>query len=244
MSMDGRTRTLLVCRDVTERVALEHELLDVATREQAHLAHDLHDGLGQQLTGLSLFLRGLTNQIVRELPTHAEDFERVNDLVSKSIEDTRRLASGLSPISIERAGLAGALTALSAQAKELYGLQVILAIDPLFHTPLDNRLASQLYRIVQEATSNVARHAHASLLTISVQLADKVLILTVADDGIGLAELPEASDPTTGLGLRIMRYRAERIGGKFQIDRRSPQGTTIRVACPLRVQIDDLREDS
>jgi signal transduction histidine kinase len=200
--------------------------------------------LGQQLTGLALFLRGLTNQIVRELPAHAEDFERINDLVSKSIEDTRRLARGLSPIAVERAGLAGALTALSAQAKELYGLQVILAIDPLFHTPIETRVASHLYRIVQEATSNVARHAHARLLTISVQLSDTVLILTVADDGIGLTELPQANDRTTGLGLRIMRYRAERIGGTFQIARRSPQGTVIRVSCPLWVEIDDARQDA
>jgi signal transduction histidine kinase len=121
---------------------------------------------------------------------------------------------------------------------------VILAIDPLFHTPIETRVASHLYRIVQEATSNVARHAHARLLTISVQLADTVLILTVADDGIGLAELPQASDRTTGLGLRIMRYRAERIGGTFQIARRSPQGTAIRVSCPLWVEIDGARQDA
>jgi len=241
---DGHLRTLLVCRDVTERVALEHELLDVATREQAHLAQELHDGLGQQLAGLALFLRGLADQVVRESPAHAGDFERANGLVSKSIEDTRRLASGLSPIAIERAGLACALTALSVQAKELYGLQVIMEIDPLFHTPLETRVASQLYRIVQEATSNVARHAHATLLKIDVHLAETALILTIADDGIGMTELPQASDRTAGLGLRIMRYRAERIGGSFQIERRSPQGTVIRVSCPLGVEIDDARQDS
>jgi signal transduction histidine kinase len=84
ISMDGHVRTLLVCRDVTERLMSEHELMDVASREQAHLAQDLHDGLGQQLTGIALFLRGLGTQIVRELPAHAEDFERVNALVSKS----------------------------------------------------------------------------------------------------------------------------------------------------------------
>jgi diguanylate cyclase (GGDEF)-like protein/PAS domain S-box-containing protein len=117
ISMDGHFSTVLVCRDVTERVTLEHELLDVASREQAHLAHDLHDGLGQQLTGIALLLRGLGDQIVRESPAHAEDFERIGALVTKSIEDMRRLASGMSPIAIERAGLAGALIALSAHAK-------------------------------------------------------------------------------------------------------------------------------
>jgi diguanylate cyclase (GGDEF)-like protein/PAS domain S-box-containing protein len=232
-SMDRQLSTLLVCRDVTERVTLEQELLDVATRERAHLAHDLHDGLGQQLTGIALFLRGLAKQVVRELPAHAQDFERIDQLVSKSIEDMRGLAGGMLPIAVERAGLAGALTALSTQAKELYGLQVALEIDPLLHTPIELHVASELYRIVQEATCNVARHARATLLKISVQFADSKLNLIIADDGIGLAESPPASDRATGLGLRIMRYRAERLGGTFQIDRRSPQGTAIRVSCPL-----------
>lgn len=233
MTVDGRTGTLLVCRDVTERVTLEHELLDVASREQAHLAHDLHDGLGQQLTGIALFLRGLGNQVVGEFPAYGVDFERINALVSKSIEDTRRLASGMSPIAVERAGLADALTALSAQARELYGLRVVLEIDSLARTPIESEAASQLYRIAQEATCNVARHAHATLLSIAVRLEDSQLNLTITDDGVGLTELPQTTRRTTGLGLRIMRYRAERIGGTFHIDRRTPHGTAIRVSCPL-----------
>ncbi len=235
--MNDQMMTLMVCRDVTDRLTLEHELLDVASREQAHLAYDLHDGLGQQLTGIALFIRGLGNQIARELPAHAEDFEKVNALVSKSIEDTRRLASGMSPIVVERAGLAGALTALSAQAKDLYGLQVELEIDPLFHTAIESGVASHLYRIVQEAMSNVARHAHAKVLKIAVQIADSELTLSIADDGIGLTESPLATDRAAGgLGLRIMRYRAQRVGGTFRIDRCSPRGTAIRVSCPLGVR--------
>jgi diguanylate cyclase (GGDEF)-like protein/PAS domain S-box-containing protein len=186
ISMGDQMRTLLVCRDVTARVTVEHELLDVAAREQAHLAHDLHDGLGQQLTGIALLLRGLGDHIVRELPAHALEFERIGTLVSKSIEDMRRLATGMSPIAVERAGLADALTALSAQAKELYGLQVVLEIDPLVSTPIDSQVASQLYRIVQEAVSNVARHAHATLVQVIAQIEDLELTLTIADNGIGL----------------------------------------------------------
>jgi diguanylate cyclase (GGDEF)-like protein/PAS domain S-box-containing protein len=233
MTMDGHNGTSLVCRDVTERVTLEHEILDVATREQVHLAHDLHDGLGQQLTGIAFFLQGLGNKIVRELPARAHDFEQIGAMVSKSIDDMHRLVGGMSPIAIERAGLADALTALSAQAKELYGLQVVLQIEPLRHTPIETHIATELYRIVQEATCNVARHARASLLRISAHLAGSMLNLTIADDGIGLAESPQASSRAAGLGLRIMRYRAERIGGIFEIDRRSPHGTAIRVSCPI-----------
>jgi two-component system sensor kinase FixL len=234
MSMDGHMMTLMVCRDVTERLTLEQELLDVASREQAHLAYDLHDGLGQQLTGIALSIRGLANQIVLKLPAHAEEFEQINALVSRSIEDTRRLASGMSPIAVEQAGLAGALTALSVQAKDLYGLEVELEIDPLFQAAIDNRVASHLYRIAQEATSNVARHAHATHLKVAVQISDSELCLTVTDDGVGLTEATHASGCAQGLGLRIMRYRAQRVGGTFRIDRCSPHGTAIRVSCPTK----------
>ncbi len=243
MTMNGRTGTELVCRDVTARVTLEHELLDVATRERAHLAHDLHDGLGQQLTAIALLLRGLGNQVVREWPAHAEDFERIDALVSKSIEDMRRLARGMSAIAVEHAGLAGSLTALSAQAKELYGLHVVLEIDPRLHRPIGSHVVSELYSIVQEAACNVARHARATILNISLQIADSKLEMTIADNGIGMADLPRASDHMTGLGLRIMRYRAERIGGTFQIDRNSPQGTAIKVSCPLRMVNDNGRQE-
>ena len=242
ISMDGQKRTLFVCRDMTERLMLEHELLDVASREQAHLAHDLHDGLGQELTGIALLLRGLSNQIVRELPAHAADFERINALVSKSIEETRRLATGMSPFAVEQAGLGGALSTLSAQARELHGLHVVLEIEPLLHTQIENRVASQLYRIVQEAVNNVARHAHATILTITAQCVGSELIITIADDGLGLTAPPQASDRVTGMGLRIMRYRAEQIGWTFRIDRCSPHGTAIRVSCPLKEEIGSIRQ--
>jgi signal transduction histidine kinase len=96
---------------------------------------------------------------------------------------------------------------------------------------------SRLFTTIQP-TSNVARHAHATLLTIAVQFTDSTLHLTIIDDGIGLAELPQTTGRATGLtrlGLRIMRYRAERIGGAFQIDRRTPHGTAIRVSCPSSI---------
>ncbi len=230
--MYGRGGTQLVCRDVTERVTLEHELLDVATREQTRLAHDLHDGLGQQLTGIALYLRGLGSQMAREMPAHAADFARLEGLVAKAIEDTHRLASGMSPLAVGREGLASALTALSAQAREPYGLRVVLDIDSLIDAPIETQVASQLYRIVQEATSNAARHARATSIEIAVQLAEPGFTLIIADDGIGMAESLQSSGRAAGLGLRIMRYRAERIGGTFQIERRSP-GTAIRVSFPL-----------
>lgn len=234
MSVDGHPGTLLMCRDITDRLALENEVLDAVIREQARFAHDLHDGLGQQLTGISYFLRALSNKLVRQLPAVAEDFEEISALVSKSIEDTRRIASGMSPVAIEQQGFAQALAALAAHAQELYRLHVTVDIDPLYQLPLDSRVATHLYRVVQEALGNVARHAHATLVAITAQINQSELSLSIIDDGIGPPAKSAAGARAGGLGFRIMRYRAQRIGGVFRVDRALPRGTAIVVSCPLR----------
>ncbi len=236
MLLDDQTVTLLVCRDITERMALEDEVLNVSSREQARLAHDLHDGLGQQLTGLSLFVRGLANQVIAKYPKYKHDFDRIEALVKKSIEDTRRLAAGMSTIAIEGWGLTEALFALGVQARELYELKVVTSLEALQGVHVEPRIATHLYRIVQEAISNVARHAHATTLTIEAQILCSELQLTIADDGTGFAEVPAMRGHAEGLGLRIMRYRAQRIGGTFRLEPKMPRGTIIRVSCPLAVR--------
>ena len=234
--LEGQTVTLLVCRDVTERMALEDEVLDVSSREQARLAHDLHDGLGQQLTGLSLFVRGLANQVIARHPKFKYDFDRIETMVTKSIQDTRRLAAGMSPVALEGWGLSEALCALAMQASELYALKVKTSLDALQGAHVDQVVATHLYRIVQEAISNVARHAHASSLTIETELLRSELQLTIADDGTGFAEPSVVSGYSAGLGLRIMRYRAQRIGGTLRVDGNKPHGTIIRVSFPLAMR--------
>jgi PAS domain S-box-containing protein len=233
MRLDDQTVTLLVCRDVTERMALEDELLNVSSREQARLAHDLHDGLGQQLTGLSLFVRGLANQVIVESPKYKHDFDGIEAMVKKSIEDTRRLAAGMSPVAIEGWGLAEALFALGVQARDLYALKVMTSLEALQGVHVEQRVATQLYRIVQEAVGNVARHAHATTLTIEAQIVRSELQLTIADDGTGFAQLPAVRGQAEGLGLRIMRYRAQRIGGRFKVAPKMPRGTIVQVSCPF-----------
>ena len=236
MLLDDQTATLLVCRDVTERMALEEEILNVSGREQARLAHDLHDGLGQQLTGLSLFVQGLSNQVLAKSPKYQHDFDRIQAMVKKSIEDTRRLAAGMSPIEIEGWGLAEALFAMGVQARELYALKVTTSLEALRGVHVEQRVATHIYRIVQEAISNVARHAHATALTIEAQFVRSELQLSIADDGTGFPELPAVPGRAAGLGLRIMRYRAQRIGGTLKIDPKKPHGTIIRLSCPLAIR--------
>jgi len=228
--IDSHPATLLMFRDVTLRNTLENELLDAANREQQHLAFDLHDGLGQQLTGISLLLSSIRSR-VRGAPADVmSDLELIGELVSKSINDTRLIAASMSPVTVERAGISGALKTLRDKAEGIYRLKAHLSIDTWPDADIDPYVANHIYRIVQEAVGNVARHARASSVFIEARAVGANLSITVSDDGCGI---PETAQHAAGLGLRSMRYRAERISGSVHIERRVPQGTQLRLLCPL-----------
>jgi PAS domain S-box-containing protein len=215
---------LMIFRDVTERRSVETEVIDATTREQERLAHNLHDGLGQLLTGISLHLRALTN---RSDGRFASELIEIAELVTRATKESRMIAAGMSPLGIDQMVLGEALDVLAQQARELYGLEVVMSVNTTAAASVEPATATEIYRIVQEALSNIARHAHATLAFIDMSSTDSAYTLSVSDDGIGM---PEASQGTEGLGLRILRYRTRRIGGHIQFLRRSPRGTTIRVS--------------
>ncbi len=124
IEIGGEPHLLSVLEDITQRRMLEREIIDIANREQRRIGSDLHDGLGQELTGIALMLRGLTGRLRREQQAAADDAEEIVGLVNKAIESTRQLARGLSPVSIERGGLPFALRALATRATEVYGCNV------------------------------------------------------------------------------------------------------------------------
>lgn len=230
LAIDAVPTVVLVCRDVSERRTLENEIIDAASREQESLGYDLHDGIGQQLTGISLLIQSLVRQTRATTPAVAQELERIGALVASTIEETRALATGMSPVAVERAGLGGALASLGANVQALHALRVSVRLGPDAGAGLSAARATHLYRIAQEALRNAARHGQAQHAEISlVQRGDHVH-LTVVDDGVGLADVvPEAG----GLGLRSMRYRAERLGGSIEIATADPRGTRIRVSCPV-----------
>ena len=228
--IDARPATLLALRDISTRNSLQNQLLDAANREQQHLAFDLHDGLGQQLTGISLMLSSIRSRLVAIPEDLKADLDLVGELVSKSINDTRLLASGMSPVTVERAGVTGALQTLREKAETIYRLEASLCIEHWPEDLIDPYVANHIYRIVQEAVGNVARHAKARHVAIDARAEGTHLCITVSDDGTGM---PELTEQAVGLGLRSMRYRAERIGGSVQFEPLSPRGTRMRLTCPL-----------
>lgn len=227
-------RALAETREREERRRLEEELSEISNREQRRIGSDLHDGLGQELTGLSLMLRGIETAIARDAPQLTPQITRIREVMTQAIESTRTLARGLSPVNLERGGLSAALEHLAHQCRAVYGLQCEYHgdIDP--KQVIDETPATHLYRIAQEAGANAAKHAEAEVISLSLTVRNGGLLLEISDDGKGI---PEAllKNPT-GMGLRLMQYRARIIGGELSVANGKDGGTCISCFCPISPQ--------
>jgi PAS domain S-box-containing protein len=214
-------------RDITERKRLEQEILDVSGRERRSIGRDLHDGLGQELTGVALMLRGLATRISERCPDVVDNVNEIVGHVNQSIETARSLARGLLPVQTETGGLTAALQALAARSRDLYGLEVNFHAEVWPGFTLSETNASHLYRITQEALTNAARHGRATLVEISLLARESGFSLRITDNGVGLKPAVPSS---AGMGLKIMKYRADMIGAKFEITANPPHGAMVTVA--------------
>lgn len=211
-----------IIRDITEQKRLEKEVLDIAEREQSRFGHDLHDGLGQHLTGVQFMAQVLQQKLeAREAPEAAEASE-IASLIREGITQTRDLARGLSPVVLQSKSLQDALHDLAGgitrrgQAACEADLDDDIAIT-------DSETAIQLYRIAQEAVNNALKHGQASHITISLQHDEAGRVdLSVHDNGHGF---PADFQPGLGMGLRVMNYRAGLIGGSLEILQRDGRTT-------------------
>jgi two-component system, NarL family, sensor histidine kinase UhpB len=224
----------LVCtsRDITARKELEEEILEISHREQRRLGSDLHDGLGQELTGLSLLLKGLEVQMARESPVYLSQLTKITELVAHTIQSTRSLARGLAPVNLERGGLPEALRHLAARCTDIYRLNCKFEDRTVRFPELDEGSATHLFRIAQEATTNAARYARAKNIAIELRSTARKLQLSIADDGIGLSKGLEKGKP--GLGLKIMEYRAHTMGGTLAFEEPGV-GTRVVLGCALNL---------
>jgi PAS domain S-box-containing protein len=218
---------VVTARDITDRVQLEREVISSADRERARIGHDLHDGLAQLLTGVKLMLEALKVKLATEGSQHTKDAMRASGLVSRAIRQAGELAAGLSPI--RKGGQLGeALEQLAESAASLFGAPVrIVANEPL--VKLDEQTAAQLYRIAQEAVSNAAKHGKASRIELRCERRKGKLVLSVADDGVGISDTTESD----GMGMHIMKYRAHSIGAELTITSRPEGGALVRCSYPL-----------
>jgi PAS domain S-box-containing protein len=233
ITLGDRRCVVAVATDVSESKKLEREVMQVATRVQQRIGGDLHDGLGQQLAGIAMMLQGLGQRVANAgiSPLSAEVDEIVK-LVNAAIRSTRSLARGLSPVRPSREGLLEGFEELVNQVLERYRIRVHMELSLPEEMSLDENTATNLYRIAQEGVLNAARHADASQIHLRLRVAGPDVELLIIDDGKGFDPLQFARG---GMGLRIMRFRAQLIGGYLSVESRPGAGTTLRCRCPVRM---------
>jgi PAS domain S-box-containing protein len=224
----GHAAELVFAVDVTERRAFGRALVEAIAGEQRRIGQEMHDGLGQELTGLALSLRALANRAVRERDAIAEDLDQLASLATTCIQNAQLIVQGLSPLTDADGSLEGALEAL-ARRSSLSGTTVRFHAQHAATLNLDLKARNHLYRIAQEAVQNALKHSAAKAVAIELSVRDGSVRLAISDDGRGLpAEEPRG----TGLGMRTMRFRAGAIGGRLSLRRRTDGGYEVACEAP------------
>ena len=214
---------------ITERKRLEYELLEITERERRRIGLDLHDDLGQRLSGLALMTKGLERKLATRRAHEAQDAAKIYDLVQQALSHARDLAHELATLDLEESDLPAALDGLAKRAAELFKMSCQFKAEGTIPR-LEPAVVSQLSRIAQEAVTNAIKHAKASQVDISLANSTDKLILTVHNNGL---PFPDLKGHSTGMGLRIMNYRASLIGASLEIKSAGPQGTRLTCSLPL-----------
>jgi PAS domain S-box-containing protein len=236
---DEVTGLVSITRDVTRPKELERELLDISGREQRRLGSDLHDDIGQQLSGILMMMGALKRDIARVAPELVERIEQLHQLQRAALESVRTLARGLCPVELSQGGLPIALEGLVRQFIHLPHPVCRLEVSGGAPSGLTDEAAVHLFRIAQEALSNAVKHSGASTVLVHLQSLPGLLQLEVTDDGQGmtLATIP-AGHRDTGLGLQLMRYRAQMVGAELEFLQTRPgterTGTRVLLSLALR----------
>ena len=217
--------TVLTVRDLTAQRALESTLLDIATRERQRLCGDIHEGLGQQLTGIGLYLKSMNVARSRSPSAAPESLDPVIFLVNSAVDQVRTLARGLSPLEVVHRSLESALRALAADIERQFSIEMRLRAD-IDADVLGDLEADHLYRIVHEAVLNACRHGRGSVVDVELRVQAAQISLVVTDDGEGLADGALEKDH---LGLRMMRYRVQLLGGTVRLEGIAGGGTRLSV---------------
>ena len=229
VELEGRALLHATVRDITERVQLEQQILNISEHERQRIARDLHDGLGQLLVGAGYLTNSLRKDLAQIAVAESRGLERVQELLNEAIGQARDLAHGMQPVESERNGLMVALHKLAARTTSLFGVRCDFCYT---HPALleENTVATHLFRIAQEAVTNAIKHAQPTRVVITLTRRPTGLKLTIRDNGVGL---PAPGTRKPGMGLRFMAYRAGILGGSLVVRQERTGGTTVE--CRVRL---------
>lgn len=235
----------LLSRALARIRELESEIVEIADHERRRLGADLHDGLGQELTGISLMLRGLAKRrgaagaegaaqagaedAAQARAEDAAQLEEIIGLLNRSIQSTRDLSFGRSPAAIDAGGLAAALQTLVAWSRDSYQLDVRLHLALRSPPRIDEAAAGHLYLMAQEGIANAVRHGSARSILVTLRSNRARICLSIADDGSGVADPAKRG---RGMGIKIMQYRCSLIGAAMHVKKAPAGGTRLRIVCP------------
>ncbi len=230
-SANGRRLFTGIIRDITERRQLQAEVLRTGEAEQQRIGRDLHDDLCQQLAGVQFLAQSLARRLAEAGRPEASGAEEIARLIRHATEHTRDLSHGMSPVGLEPDGLMSALEELALRTHRHFDVEVRVDCPSpvlIHHTDV----ATHLYRIAQEAVSNAIRHGKARRIQIGLSGVDHQVRLSIRDDGHGLPT-GKPKKKGTGLGLRIMQYRAGMLGASMVVANQ-PEGG-VSVACSVHI---------
>ena len=213
---------------VLERERLTAQMADVGWREQQELLHTLHDSLGQTLTGLGMLSTALRQRLMRTDPTAVESAQQIARQAQEALEQVRRLTRGLFPVEVDSDSFVPALRELASTTESLHKVHV--RVETAVEAPIqDTRVATQLYRIAQEAVTNAIKHAEPHTIRIQISTDSGLTKLRVVDDGVGIQGTATKHE---GIGLRIMNSRATSVGALLAVGPGNDGGTVV--TCTLR----------
>jgi signal transduction histidine kinase len=215
---------------IEERKRLENELLEIAENERRRIGFDLHDDLGQKLTGMALMMKGLERRLAAESHTCVEEAGRIQALMQEVIQHTHNLARQFSSLDVKGDDLVAVLKGLATNVKKLFDLTCSVSVKG--NPPsLPHNATVQFYKIAQEAVSNAIKHGKATEVQIDLLCESDQLVMTIKNDGLPFVH---PSGKSSRMGLRIMSYRANTIGAELEI---KPQGKSgAVVSCTLAVR--------
>ena len=220
---------MALVRDATARFQFEKEILEVSQRTQHRIGQDLHDNLGQHLTGITFLSKALERKLsARKLP-EAKDAGEIVQMVINVLSQTRQLARSLFPMELESGELVEALREMAGSVETVSKAtcQVLTSEGLVVRNP---DVANHLFRLTQEAVNNAVKHGNPTRIEINLLLEGDLLLLRIQDNGGG-CEVQRST--RTGLGMRIMQYRAQKIGGRLEFVSSPEEGTEVKCSLPV-----------
>lgn len=217
------------------RRLLERELLEISEKEQRRIGQELHDSLGQQLTGIAIMTKVLEKKLQARCPAEAIEAGNIAQLINQAIDETRQLSRGLHPVALDEDGLMSALEGLTATTDTVFRVACTFrCLEPVRLN--DVTTAGHLYRIAQEAVTNAIRHGQTQAIVIELIRENDQVTLKVTNDG---RDFPKVLPRGKGIGLQVMRHRAEMIDGTLTVGRAPTGGTQVLCTCDMKHRTKD-----